>query len=73
MIHVVPSRNHPIYLAFRRLRHYEAANLGELKVLHEARKLISDISNHAYPDHPCIEGHMIMMDDLQTMEEESNE
>jgi hypothetical protein len=67
-MYVVPSREHPIYVEWRKWRHRNDAKWtpdGQAAI-----ESIQKIAEHAYPDHPAIVGYMIMMDDTQTEEEQ---
>lgn len=67
MIYAVPSRDNQLYKEFRFWRKQEWS-----PTVSEANESIRRIAEALYPDHPCIIGHMIMMDDLQSEEEQES-
>ena len=66
----VPSREHPIYQEWRKWRHICDRDYSPAAAA--AKASIERIANHLY-DMPCIVGHMIMMDDIQSEEESGQE
>lgn len=65
----VPSLEHPIYQEWKFWRHENARAWTDKG--RRAQESIERIAQHAYPDYPCIVGHMIMMDDTEEMEKEA--
>lgn len=67
---VVPSREHPIYREWRLWRHRADLDSGfHYPTANRAKESIERIAEHAYPEHRCIVGFMIKLDDEQTEEE----
>ncbi len=76
--YIVPGRNHPIYVEWKRLsavaqscvdRGYVGDGFAYAQAA-DAVKSIERIAEHIYKDHPCIVGHMIIQRDLETIEAE---
>lgn len=69
MLYVAPTRDNPVYLEWRKWRHKQQATWSQDG--REAQESIERIAEFLYKNSPCIVGHMIIMDDLQSMEEEA--
>lgn len=73
MFVVVPSKENPIYIEFKKwMDAIDSEPCPQRRALmYEAKKSVESIAEYAYPNHPGnIVGHMIMMRDWEIIEAE---